>query len=149
MQIDDADLLILRELMANSRISFRDLSRRLGIPESTVRFRVDKLVKKGVIKEFTILVDESVLGYSISALIEIRYDSAVYREELESALRAFENVTLAYSVTGDYDYIALVKCGSIDELNEIIIKIHEIKGVGRCRTHVVLSKVKERCIPPM
>jgi DNA-binding Lrp family transcriptional regulator len=149
MQIDDIDRSILSELRENSRISFRDLSKKLGIPESTIRFRVEKLVKKGIIRQFTILVDEISLGYSISALVEIRYDSAVNRGELEEALRSFKNVILAYSVTGDYDYVALVKCGDIDELNDIILKIHEISGVGRCRTHVVLSRVKENCIPPL
>ncbi len=149
MQMDKTDLAILKELRDNGRISYRDLSRKVGIPESTIRFRVDKLVKNGIIKQFTVLVDESALGYTISALIEIRYDSAVDREELESELRSLKNVVMAYSITGDYDYVALVKCEGIDELNEIIVRIHEIKGVIRCRTHVVLSKVKEECITPV
>jgi DNA-binding Lrp family transcriptional regulator len=149
MQIDDIDRSILSELRENSRISFRDLSKKLGIPESTIRFRVDKLVKRRIIKQFTILIDETALGYSISALIEIRHDSAVNREELELALKSFKNVILAYSVTGDYDYVVLVKCGDIEELNDIIMKINEISGVGRCRTHVVLSRVKENCALPL
>jgi len=149
MRLDEIDLTILQELSDNSRISVRDLSKKIGIPESTIRFRIDKLVKKGIIKRFTILVDETALGYSISALIEIRYDSAVNRDELEKALNSLENITVAYSITGDYDYVVIVKCSGIEELNDIIIKIHEINGVIRCRTHVVLSRVKEMCVNPV
>jgi Lrp/AsnC family leucine-responsive transcriptional regulator len=48
--LDAIDEKILEELKANSRISFNDISERVGKTEATVRRRVKKLKEDGIIK---------------------------------------------------------------------------------------------------
>jgi len=57
-KIDEIDERILDELRENSRVSYRELARSLGIPHTTVWTRIEKLRKRGIIKKFTIEVDE-------------------------------------------------------------------------------------------
>lgn len=47
--VDDKDIRILNVLQENAKMSFTDISKRLGIPESTVRYRVEQMEKKDVI----------------------------------------------------------------------------------------------------
>jgi Lrp/AsnC family leucine-responsive transcriptional regulator len=61
---DDEDLAILRELAADSRVSTMELSRRTGIPQQTVSYRMKALERKGVI-----------LGYRAEFVIqELRFE---------------------------------------------------------------------------
>jgi len=57
-KIDETDERILDELRENSRVSYRELARSLGIPHTTVWTRIGKLRKRGIIKKFTVEVDE-------------------------------------------------------------------------------------------
>jgi len=57
-KIDETDERILDELRENSRVSYRELARSLGIPHTTVWTRVGKLRKRGIIKKFTVEIDE-------------------------------------------------------------------------------------------
>ncbi|MFX1402236.1 MAG: Lrp/AsnC family transcriptional regulator, partial [Promethearchaeota archaeon] len=52
--MDVIDLKILEELKENSRVSFNDISQRVGKTEATVRRRVKKLEEDGIIKKYTI-----------------------------------------------------------------------------------------------
>ena len=57
-KIDEIDERILEALQENSRVSYRELAKNLEIPHTTVWTRIRKLRKRGIIKRFTIEVDE-------------------------------------------------------------------------------------------
>lgn len=59
IKVDEKDKRILRLLNTNSRMSYRDMSKKLGINEDTIRYRVFKLVHKGVISRFTVAVQNA------------------------------------------------------------------------------------------
>ena len=50
VQLDDADVAILKSLMADGRKSFRAISREIGISTPTVKARYERLVNIGLIK---------------------------------------------------------------------------------------------------
>ncbi len=59
VKVDRKDRLILQLLNENSRISYREISKQLGISEDTIRYRVFKLVKRGIIRRFTVAVQKT------------------------------------------------------------------------------------------
>ncbi len=59
--IDNKDKQILSALQENSKISFKDLAKSLGVPVTTIWRRVKNLEEKGVIKKFTIEIDRKKL----------------------------------------------------------------------------------------
>jgi len=59
--IDNKDKQILSALQENSKISFRELAKSLGVPVTTIWRRVKNLEEKGVIKKFTIEIDRKKL----------------------------------------------------------------------------------------
>ena len=63
--IDDTDLKILKLLSADSRIRIKDLSKTVMMSEPSVKRRIEKMVDIGVLRNFTIEIDYSKLGFSI------------------------------------------------------------------------------------
>lgn len=52
--MDDVDLRIIQELMANSRVTYRELADRLGLSVNSVHKRVQHMMELGIIRQFTI-----------------------------------------------------------------------------------------------
>ena len=67
--LDNKDLAIIEVLKHNSNFSTQQISKKTGIPISTVHNRIRKLEKSGIIKEYTILLDNKKIGKPIAASI--------------------------------------------------------------------------------
>jgi len=63
VRISNSELVKL--LMENSRRSYVELARLLGVTEAAIRKRVRRLEEEGVIRGYTIDVDPKRLGYEI------------------------------------------------------------------------------------
>ena len=70
-KIDDLDLKILEELSNDASISVPRLSRKININASVVYSRIKRLVKRGIIRKFTILMNDEALGFNVKALTGI------------------------------------------------------------------------------
>jgi DNA-binding Lrp family transcriptional regulator len=81
----DLELELISELMKNSRRSDRELAKVLKVSQPTVSRTMDRIKKRGLIREFTIIPDFQKLGYQLVAFILIRTKSGLTTEELEEA----------------------------------------------------------------
>ncbi len=70
--IREIELKVLSELMKNSRVSDRELAKRLGVSQPTVSRIRNKFEKEGYIKEYTYIPDFVKLGYNLMALTFIK-----------------------------------------------------------------------------
>lgn len=143
MSLDDRDYLILKNISKSLKISYKELSKITNIPETTIRYRVQRLRAQGILKDYIAIISEEKLNYNITAIINIRIYGRPITKEITDKISSLKQVLSLYIVTGDRDIVALVKCRGIDELGSIIEKIHEIKGVERTTTSIVLKKIKE------
>ncbi len=80
VKIDEIDKEIINLLNEDGRMSYRKISRDLGISVGTVHNRVDKLMKTGVIKKFVPMIDHSRLGYKLTAIIGVRVKGRSFKE---------------------------------------------------------------------
>lgn len=115
----------------------------MKIPETTIRYRVQRLRAQGILKDYAAIISEEKLGYNVTAIINIRIYGRPISKEIINKISSLKQVLFLYVVTGDHDMVALVKCRGIDELRSIIEKIHEVKGVERTTTSIILKKIKE------
>ncbi len=65
MKIDNLDIEILKHLQDDARLSFRKLGRKLNISHTTIFTRAERLVKKGVIKNFSAVLHPHELGLQL------------------------------------------------------------------------------------
>ncbi|MDQ2911819.1 MAG: Lrp/AsnC ligand binding domain-containing protein [Chloroflexota bacterium] len=59
---------------------------------------------------------------------------------LGEALAAVDGVSEVYSVTGDFDFVAMVRAREHDDLADIVTRrIAQVGGVARTQTHVAFK----------
>lgn len=140
-ELDATGRRIIQVLQRDGRQSNAEISRVLGIGESSVRRRIDYLIENDVIQ--VVAVAEPLrVGYSIYALIGLTTSSgktlAVSRK-----LREFREVTWLAVVAGRYDVMfAAVFEGSNELLRFLTVALGELPGIERSETFYILDMVK-------
>ena len=133
--LDSIDLNLLKLLKENSRMSYAKLAEILGISESAVRKRVNRLKRLGIIKKFTI---EYELINEVRAAILVKTSPPKPVPEISSNIIKIEGVESVYEVTGDNDILVMVRVQSIEEVNRCIDRIRSIEGVAGTNTMIIL-----------
>ncbi|MEM1539476.1 MAG: Lrp/AsnC family transcriptional regulator [Candidatus Bathyarchaeia archaeon] len=140
--VDKTDLAILNFLQEDASMPFTEIARRLKISESTVRKRVEKLRKEGVIKRFTIIIEPSKIGLNTVAIIGVDVDPS---KLLEVSQRLCEIPETKYVATSTGDHMIMTEIWTKDgkELTKIISeKIGTIEGVKKICPAIVLERLK-------
>ena len=72
-RIDDLDLKILSELANDASISVPKLSKKINVNASVVYSRIKRLIKRGLIKKFTIVINDEVSGFQCKSPYRDQY----------------------------------------------------------------------------
>ena len=99
--IDETDKGILEILKQNARTPFLYIAKRLKISESTIRKRVARMEKDGVIKKYTAVVEPSKVGYGSVALVGIDVKPEKFLE-VGRKLTELDNIKFVATSTGDH-----------------------------------------------
>jgi len=125
VQLDDLDRAILRLLKEDARLTISEIAERLNRPESTIHFRIKKLLEKGVIDRYTIILGDSLRPKAV-ALIYIQAETPIIEDFLEKyinyimkTLSILPNV-LAVARSGKDGVVALVGEENEEKLNRFI-----------------------------
>jgi len=140
--LDELDLKILRQLMTDSRMSYRKIANELGVAPGTVLARIRRMEENKVLKKYTLSVDYEKLGFSVTSVTEIRVSKGKL-VEVEKKLAELPGVCAVYDVTGDVDAIVISKFRNPTELSRFTKRILSMPNVERTNTHFVLTVVKE------
>ncbi|MCS7120466.1 MAG: Lrp/AsnC family transcriptional regulator [Nitrososphaerota archaeon] len=141
-KIDEIDLKILKMLQEDSRISFHNLAKKIGISVGTAYNRIKNLERKGIIKTYTAVVDPYKLGLTLTAIILVQAEGA-HLTEVEEEIAKNENVICVYDITGDFDIAVIARFKDRNRLNSFVKNLISIPHVKRTVTNVVLNVVKE------
>ena len=140
--MDAIDYKILKILQKNARETASNISKEIHLSVSAVIERIRKMEETGVIKEYTIIVDEKKTGNEMTALMEVSLEHPKFFDSFADAIQKLEYIVSCYYQTGDFDLIIRISCHSSDELEEIHRQVMSLPGVDATRTHVVLKNVK-------
>jgi Lrp/AsnC family transcriptional regulator for asnA, asnC and gidA len=140
--LEELDVEIMRALQEDARSSYRVIARKLKIAVGTVHSRVKKLEESGVIRGFSVEIDYSRVGYSITALILLQAKGK-HLKDVESRLARFNNVCAVYDITGDFDIALVAKFPSSSSMDKFIKEVLSMDFIERAKTSMVLNSVKE------
>ncbi|NLE43199.1 MAG: Lrp/AsnC family transcriptional regulator [Chloroflexi bacterium] len=145
-KFDDLDRAILHELERDARISFSELSRRLDTPHTTIRDRVRKMEKGGVIQGYRAIINPEQLGLNIKAIAHITRDQTVSLADITSEPRRLPEITRIQVLTGEVDELITFYARNVEHLKEIIYdEFGAIPGVVKMSTSIVLEE-REFCL---
>ena len=149
MKPNDQDRQIIELLNQNARMHSSKISQATGIPERTVRYRMNKLLADGTIKPVAV-VDPERFGYTMIVDISCQVDMALRETVLESLIGLSEITYLAFS-TGEQDLNIQARFKNSTEMHEFITnRLYHIPGLLRTKTELVASILKEtnQWLPP-
>jgi DNA-binding Lrp family transcriptional regulator len=93
---------LLSELLKDSKRSDRELAKILGVSQPTITRMRHRLVKEGMIREFTVIPDFVKMGYEIMAISCVKTKTPITElsERGEERWKKFPNVILAAASEG-------------------------------------------------
>lgn len=140
MELDQIDVQILRLLVENSRMPWKDIGAQIHMTGQAVGNRIKKLEDSGVIQAYTLMVDEMKIGLSYTAFIIISMKTARHDSFLQF-IAGRDEVMEAHRISGGGCYHITVKVTSQDELNRFLdhLLVH-----GNYSLNLSIQKIKHR-----
>ena len=139
--IKQKDLRIMHVLRENSRISLTRMSKRLGIPISTLYDKL-KSYQQSVIKKHTCLLDFTQLGYNARAKVTLQVERADRNHLLEKLLKA-PNVNSVYKISNGYDFLIDVIFKDVKELEDYFDILEEQFKIKNRQVYFVIEDLKQ------
>lgn len=141
--LDDLDQKIIRCLIQNARMPYSEIGQQVGISRVAVKMRVQALEKKGIIEEYTTIINPQKISGAISCYFEIETVPDTL-EEVISILEKNDTVTQIYRVTGKSRLHVHAVSPSQEELEHLLHgTMDHLPGVLECSTNIILSRVKD------
>ena len=140
--LDETDRNILRECMEDSRQSYREIARKIGVSPGTVVSRIRDMEKKGIIEKYTAKLNYEKLGYDLTVITEVTVSNGMI-VEVGNEITKLKEACAIYNVTGDADVMVLAKFRNRDELSNFTKRVLKLPNVERTKTHLVLITLKE------
>jgi Lrp/AsnC family leucine-responsive transcriptional regulator len=141
--IDALDMKIIRALQMDARKPVVRIAKEVNANEATVRRRIDKLLKDGIIERFTVVLDYHKLGRVIKAFIGLRVEPAKLRAIAEH-LAKHPDTQVCYRTSGDTDIVTEVIFEKMEDLNAFLEEELKIEGILGTIVTIVIGPYK-RC----
>ncbi len=141
--LDMLDIGIVKELQANSRISYRQLAKKFNVSVTTVSERVGRMVGNGLIRSFTIIVDPEKSGPVLCAAFYIKVESGIDPKEAGRRISGIRGICYTYRTVGLYDIIALGSSLTKDSFAAMLMAVSSIDGIREVVPSMVLDTIKE------
>lgn len=139
--LDEKDKKIVEILLNNGRATFTEMAKKIGITEAAIRKRVKRLEDIGVIKKYTAIVDNKLLGYSILGLVGVDAESDKLLR-IASTISENDWAKKVWITTGDHMIMIEVWARDNREFMSIIEKIGKLDGVSKVCPAIVLETIK-------
>lgn len=139
VSIDDIDREILGVLRDDARIPWQALGARVHLSPNAAADRVRRLIRTGVIRSFTVDVDQEALGRTLDAVIDVKVDDGA---RFRDGALGCDEVTSLLNVTGRDDFQVRVSCAGTAGLNALLGRFRDEFGMTESHTRLVLERYR-------
>lgn len=136
--LDNTDLEILKLLKSNCKMQFRDIGEVVHLTGQAVSNRISRMEHLGVIKGYTVLLDEKMLNKSLTAYITI-FMKTTNHEVFCKFLSTNESVLEANRISGEGCYMLKIQVNSQEDLNDFL---DSVLKYGNYRVNISIGKIK-------
>lgn len=144
--LDEIDLGILEALQEDSRQTYANIGKRLGIAHSTVYDRIRRMEQNKIIKKYTSIIDADKIGLEgITALMTVFTDPKESERVAERLAESPEVLEVYTSLSEELLIMAKVVAQNQEKLHSFIAdSVAPLPGVLRIRTSIITKKFKEK-----
>jgi Lrp/AsnC family transcriptional regulator, regulator for asnA, asnC and gidA len=144
--LDDVNLQIIDFLAKDSSTPFVEIAKKIGISDATVHLRVRRLIAAGIITNFTISVDNNLLGYDHLAFMRINIKPG-FADQVTEELSYLEEVLEIHEMHNRFDLFLKIRAKDLNHLRDIIEnKIRKLPNIVETELMTVLKTRKEEQI---
>lgn len=136
-KLDSINWDILSALQSNSRATFTEIGKQVGLTAPAVAERVKKMEDLGVLEGYRAKLSFAKLGYQLKAIITLRAFMGKLKPFL-NMVSNYEEVINCYRITGNENIVMEVVLRDQMHLEKFIDKLIRY---GETRTHIVLSDI--------
>ena len=140
--MDELDQRIIEQLSADGRKSYRDIARALSVSLSTISAHIKTLEREGVIRGYRAIVDPEKLGYTLTAIINLKISHGKLLE-VQRAIAKDPHVEAVFDITGDWDSLVRAHFKETRDLNAFIKRVLAMPDIERTNTQLILNVVKD------
>ena len=140
-EIDDLDRKILALLADDSRLSYREIAKHLGVSHANVSGRVRRLEETNVIRGYTVITDPEAMD-QYPLCVRISAGPGTDLTQIGEDVAGIDKAHVVMRVSGDCEFLALAMCDGRQEAMDVLQKISKVSGVEKAEGHVVLESIK-------
>ena len=141
--LDELDRKIVTLLIENARLSYSDIGQKVGISRVAVKARIQALEQRGVIEEYTTIVNPQKISGAVSCYFEIETRPEAFAQ-VADILRDDDTVTQVYRVTGRSKLHVHAVAASGEEMEALMAQVIDpLPGVLSCSCNIILSRIKD------
>ena len=141
--LDELDQKILKLLTRNARYSYSEIGELVGLSRVAVKSRIDALEKKGIIEEYTTIINPQKISGAVSCYFEIETTPAALDAVIDRLYQS-DAVTQIYRMSGSCCLHVHAVAASQDELERFIREeIDRLEGAVSVKTHIILARIKD------
>jgi DNA-binding Lrp family transcriptional regulator len=150
-KFDEKDRAILALLQENSKLTARQISKKINAPITTVFAKTKRMEELGLIKEYRAILAPERLNSGTAAFIlaSVSYrakadDVPISQRVVAEEIAKFPEVQEVHIITGDWDLLIKLRAENVDAIGKFVVdKLRLIKGLEKTLTCMVFETVKE------
>lgn len=141
--LDELDQKIVRLLIENARMTYSDIGQQIGISRVAVKTRIQSLEQRGIIEEYTTIINPQKISGAVSCYFEIETLPDTFAQ-VTTLLDQHEAITQIYRVTGKNKLHIHAVTASSEEMEHLIHDVIDpLPGVTSCSCNIILSRIKD------
>lgn len=141
--LDSVDQKIVDLLIKNARASYSEIGEKVGISRVAVKSRIQSLEQRGIIEEYTTIINPQKINGTVSCYFELETTPNSFTEIIE-ILKNNDSITQVYRTTGKHRLHVHALCSSNQEMETLIDEVIDtLPGVINCSCNIILSRIKD------
>ncbi len=147
--LDDTDLLILKTLQRNAKLTTKELADVVHLTPTPVFERLKRLEQRGFIKKYVAVLDPEKLGLGLLVFCKVKLKQINHEiaDAFTRRIMRIPEVTECYNTSGAYDYLLKVRARDMKQYQEFVLsKLGDIDSVGSIESTFVMNEVKQNYV---
>ena len=150
--LDRTDILILRELRKDAKLTTKELAAKVNLSPSPVFERQKRLEREGYIKKYIAVVDPIKTGNGIMVLCNVRLKqhSKEFSQRFTAVISQIDEVVECFNTSGDYDYQLKIYARNMQDYQEFVLgTLGDLDCIGSLHSIFVIGEVKNTLSVPL
>ena len=150
-KLDEKDSAILVLIQENSKLTAKQIAKKINAPLTTVFAKIKRMEVSGVIKKYRAIVAPEKLSAGTAAFIlaSVSYraksnDAPISQRVVAEEIARFPEVQEVHIITGDWDLLVKLRAENVDAIGKFVVdNLRLINGLEKTLTCMVFETIKE------